>query len=265
MQVRNAALLAWYDGRGRDLPWRRTTDRWGILVSEVMLQQTPVSRVVPAFQRFMATYPTPDHFAQATPEEVVSIWGGLGYLRRARRLHAAARHVRDSGWPSDLTALPGVGSYTAAAVRAFADGDVVAAVDVNLRRVLSRWVGQELSPRHAELVGNRQIDAARPGDWNQAMMDLGATVCRPRRPSCDICPVATWCADPEIEIAVRPQSQYSGSVRQARAAVLKALAEGPTPRSRLDLGLDADTVDTAVTGLMAEGAVVSVGRLLRLG
>lgn len=264
MEVRNAALLSWYDGHGRDLPWRHTKDRWAILVSEVMLQQTQVNRVIPAYHRFLASYPTPDDFARATPEEVISTWGGLGYLRRARNLHAAARAVRDSGWPSDLTMLPGVGPYTAAAVRSFADGEVIAATDVNLRRVLSRWVGRVLSTRQGEVIGNEQIDTSRPADWNQAMMDLGATVCRPRQPRCDDCPVTAWCEDPGVDIVVRPQSRYAGSVRQARAAVLKALAGGPISRNRLDLDLDPDTINQAVDDLKVEGAVTDDGRRLRL-
>lgn len=264
MGLRNAALLSWYDAHGRDLPWRHANDRWAILVSEVMLQQTPASRVVPAYERFLASYPSPDHFAEATPEDVISTWGGLGYLRRARYLHAAARQVRDAGWPDDLTSLPGVGRYTAAAVRSFADGEVVAAVDVNLRRVLSRWVGRVLSPRQGEVIGSEQIDTSRPADWNQAMMDLGATLCRPRQPRCGDCPVVEWCDDPGVDIAVRPQTRYAGSVRQARAAVLKALAGGPVSRNRLDLDLDPDTINQAVDDLKVEGAVIDDGRRLRL-
>lgn len=265
MELRNAALLSWYDEHGRDLPWRRTNDRWAILVSEVMLQQTQVNRVIPAYLQFLASYPTPAAFAGATPEEVISTWGGLGYLRRARNLHAVAREVRDSGWPSDLTALAGVGPYTAAAVRSFADGEVIAAVDVNLRRVLSRWVGRVLSTRQSQVLGNEEIDTARPADWNQAMMDLGATVCRPRQPRCGHCPVSDWCEDPGIDIALRPQSPYAGSVRQARAAMLKALAGGPVSRDRLDLGLDPEMIDQAITDLLVEGAVVRDGGNLRLG
>lgn len=265
MDARNSALLSWYDRERRELPWRHTRDRWTILVSEVMLQQTQVSRVVPAYERFVASYPTPAAFAAAPPEEVIAAWGGLGYLRRARNLHAAARHVRDRGWPDDLTELPGVGPYTAAALEAFADQRRVAAVDVNLRRVLSRWVGAALSPKQAGIIGNEQVDAARPADWNQAMMDLGATVCRPRHPRCGDCPVAHWCEDPGVGINVRPQSQYSGSVRQARAAVLKALVGGPLARNELDLDLDPTTTAQAVEDLVTEGAVVRDGRSLRLG
>lgn len=265
MELRNAALLSWYDHHGRDLPWRHTKDRWAILVSEVMLQQTQVNRVIPAYHRFMTSYPTPDDFAGATPEEVISTWGDLGYLRRARNLHAAAREVRDSGWPRDLTALAGVGPYTAAAVRSFADGEVIAAADVNLRRVLSRWAGRPLSARQSQIVGNEEIATSRPADWNQAMMDLGATVCRPRQPRCGVCPVSDWCEDPSIIVTARPQSQYAGSVRQARAAVLKTLAGGPVAWNRLDLGLDPEMIDRAVNDLKLEGAVIDDGAMLRLG
>ncbi|MDX1447692.1 MAG: A/G-specific adenine glycosylase [Acidimicrobiia bacterium] len=261
---RNAALLDWYDENGRDLPWRRTRDRWQILIAEVMLQQTQVSRVVPVFERFVARYPNPQAFAVASPEEVIEAWEGLGYLRRARRLQAAAKQIADRGWPADLRELPGVGRYTAAAVAVFADGSRRAAVDVNLRRIVSRWTGVPLGEAAAFEAANELVDPARPGDWNQAMMDLGSTLCRPTRPRCPECPVAQWCVDPTIEITVPRQSAFQGSVRQARAAVLKGLVGGPAPQSSLAAEMDDETVARAIASLLAEGAIESDGAVIRL-
>ncbi|MFP5331634.1 MAG: A/G-specific adenine glycosylase [Acidimicrobiia bacterium] len=261
---RNRSLLAWYDASRRNLPWRETRDRWAVLVSEVMLQQTQVSRVVPVFERFMASYPSPDDFAEASPEDVIAVWGGLGYLRRARNLRAAARRISQTGWPDDLTQLPGVGPYTAAAVAAFADGRRVAAVDVNLRRVLSRWEGRPLTLSESMVVGDGQVDPDRPGDWNQAMMDLGASICRPRNPQCEICPVDTWCSDPGIRQEAGRQTPYEGSVRQARAAVLKKLAHGPIARGRVGVDLAPETVQAAIAALESEGAILDDRGTLRL-
>ena len=267
MRARNRALLEWYDRTGRDLAWRRTKEQWPILVSEVMLQQTQVARVEPVFRRFIATYPTPAELAAASFAEVVTAWGDLGYLRRARSLHAAAQHIARDGWPEDLTDLPGVGPYTAAAVAAFAEDAPVVAVDVNVLRILSRWKGTVLSPAEAAPVGSETLDPDRPGDWNQAMMDLGARLCRPRRPRCTDCPVHTWCADPSLEVAPRRQSRFEGSVRQARAAVLKRLAvhEDDFAGVVRVIGLDPETVDTAVRALVSEGAIIDEGGRYRLG
>lgn len=258
--------MAWYQRNRRDLPWRRTRDPWAILVSEVMLQQTQAARVVGVYERFMAVYPNPEDFARASAAEVVAAWEDLGYLRRARHLAAAARVIATCGWPADLTELPGVGRYTAAAVRAFAGGESVAAVDVNLRRVLSRWEGRVLPVPAAEVAASRQLDRGRPADWNQAMMDLGAGLCRPRAPRCDRCPVTDWCRDPNVELPSSRQSPFEGSVRQARAALLKRLATSDQPLAGLaeELDLDPVTVAKAVEDLMGEGAVTGDGRRLRL-
>ena len=176
---RNAALIHWYRSTARSLPWRTTSDPYAILVSEMMLQQTQVDRVVPYFGRFMAAFPTPEALADAPLSRVLELWSGLGYNTRAKRLRDAAAVVAAHGWPQDvegLQALPGVGPYTARAIAAFAFRAPVAAVDTNLRRVLSRWHGEELSPPLLQAVADRDLgsDAA---EWNQAMMDLGARVC----------------------------------------------------------------------------------------
>lgn len=215
----------------------------------------------------MATFPDPSDLAVASSSEVVQAWGDLGYLRRAKALQAAARHITADGWPEDLTALPGVGPYTAAAVRIFADESRLAAVDVNLRRILSRWAGTKLTERAATEFGTQIVDPARPGDWNQAMMDLGASLCRPGSPRCSECPVTTWCHDPTVEIGRRRQSPFAGSTRQARAAILKHLARNPADLNELieRTGLEASTVSLALEALLGEEAVVAVDGRLELG
>lgn len=231
-----------------------------------MLQQTQVARVIPAYQQFMSRFPTPALFAAAAPSERIAIWGDLGYLRRVRHLHVAATHIAASGWPENLTDLPGVGPYTAAAVGAFADGAPVAAIDVNLRRVLSRWHGEVLSSSEAHEAGAKAIDTTRPGEWNQAMMDLGATVCRPRSPRCGECPVANWCVDPTIVISASRQSRFQGSVREARAAVLKHLAAGHQTISSIVAvsGLEPPTLEDAIRALVSESAISRNGDVLSL-
>lgn len=223
-----------------------------------MLQQTQVARVEPVFQRFIDTYPAPSELAAVPFADVVVAWGDLGYLRRARNLHAAAQQIAVLGWPEDLTDLPGVGSYTAAAVSAFAHDSPVAAVDVNALRILSRWSGTVLSAGDAATVGTEVLAPDRPGDWNQAMMDLGARLCRPRIPRCGQCPVRTWCRDPSLELASRRQSRFDGSVRQARAAVLKRLATNDDDVEGVirATGLAPETVHRAVRALISEGTVV---------
>ncbi|MEK7252547.1 MAG: A/G-specific adenine glycosylase [Actinomycetota bacterium] len=223
---RNRALLAWYHRNRRDLPWRRDRDPWRILISEVMLQQTQATRVAPVFERFIARFPTVEDAAAVTPDVVVSAWVGLGYNARARRLHAAARRIAADGWPrtaEELRSLPGVGQYTAAAVASIAFGERVAAVDTNLRRVLSRWVGRALSGAGLEEVAAQNV-AADAATWNQAVMDLGAVLCRPRQPGCDACPVASWCVDPTVYVAPPRQATFAGSDRQVRGAVVRTLA-----------------------------------------
>lgn len=207
-----AALLDWFRDNGRDLPWRRTRDPYAILVSEVMLQQTQVSRVVPRWQEWLRSWPTVESLAAASRADVIRAWQGLGYNRRALALWKAARVVAERGWPDDLTELPGVGRYTADAVACFALGRPVLPVDVNVRRVLERS-GMKFGPEDA-----------------QALMDLGATVCLARVPRCGACPLADGCPsrgqrfEPE-----RKQGPFEGSFRQRRAAALRAVADGRDP------------------------------------
>lgn len=199
------ALLAWYRASRRDLPWRRTRDPYRIWLSEVMLQQTQVDTVLGYYERFLARFPTLRALAEAEPEEVLEAWAGLGYYRRARHLHAAARRVVElyqgevPREPKQFASLPGVGPYTAAAVLSIAFGQPLAAVDGNVTRVVARLAG--IAEPVDRTPGRRRIEAAAarllakdaPGDWNQAVMELGARVCRPGAPHCDACPVRAWC------------------------------------------------------------------------
>jgi A/G-specific adenine glycosylase len=258
---RRRALLDWYGPRRRPLPWRETSDPYPILVSEVMLQQTQAERVVPHYHRFLAVFPSADALASAGTREVLAQWSGLGYNRRALRLQQTARRIADQGWPKTiegLRLLPGVGPYTAAAVACFAFGAQVPTLDTNLRRVLSRWEGEELRAARLEEAARREMGSARAAEWNQAVMDLGATVCRSRRPSCDLCPVRAWCRAPGLQLRPTPQTPFQGSRRQARGAVLRALLRNAGPgvgELACVTGLPARRVRAALQALERDGLV----------
>ena len=223
-------LLAWFSQNGRDLPWRRTRDPYAILVSEVMLQQTQVARVVPRYLAFLERWPTVESLASATPADVIREWQGLGYNRRALNLHRAARRIAEDGWPDDLTELPGVGRYTADAIARFALGRPVLPVDTNVRRVLER-TRAEFGPAAAH-----------------ALMDLGATVCLARIPRCDACPLAERCPSRGMRYEpLRRQSPFEGSFRQRRARTLTLVADRPRRRGGLDV--------EALESLAADGLV----------
>ena len=224
-------LLGWFEKHGRDLPWRRTRSPYAILVSEVMLQQTQVERVVPRYLAWLERWPSIESLAAAAPADVIREWQGLGYNRRAVQLQRAARQVAAEGWPDDLTDLPGVGPYTAAALRCFAFGEDVLPVDVNVERVLRRTGGA--------------FTAASA----QALMDLGATVCIARIPRCDVCPLADACPSRGIrDEPARKQDPFAGSFRQRRADTLRLVAHS----SRVLASLD----DEAVRSLERDGLVV---------
>ncbi|MDX1502211.1 MAG: A/G-specific adenine glycosylase [Thermoanaerobaculia bacterium] len=198
-------LLRWFDATKRDLPWRRTRDAYRIWVSEVMLQQTRVTTVLPYYRRFLRRFPDVEALAKAEIDEVLALWSGLGYYRRARQLHAAARVVVESGGElpdsaAALARLPGIGPYTAAAVASIAFGECEPVLDGNVVRLMARYRAEEGDPR-LSATRRRLLEAARellhpnrPGDSNQALMELGATVCRPRRPLCGECPLQPGCA-----------------------------------------------------------------------
>ena len=267
--TRSEALLAWYRSNARDLPWRHTGDPYRILVSEVMLQQTQVHRVIPAYERFLAAFPTPAALAVAPLDAVLAAWSGLGYNARARRLRDAARIVVAEGWSPrsrDLQRLPGVGPYTAAAVASIAFGERVAVDDTNVRRVLSRWIGRPLSGVALREAADVEL-AGEAATWNQAIMELGAVLCRPN-PVCTSCPVRTWCADPSVYTPPRRQTPFRGSHREVRGAVLRALGDGRW-RTRHQLsaetGHDPKSVAAAIGSLAVDQLVEQDGGLARIG
>jgi A/G-specific adenine glycosylase len=234
-----ARLLAWFDEHGRDLPWRRTRDPYAILVSEVMLQQTQVSRVVPRYLAWLERWPTVAALAEAPLAEVIREWQGLGYNRRAVNLHRAAQRIAAEGWPDDLTELPGVGSYTADAVARFALDRAVLPMDTNVRRVLER-TGGEFGAASAH-----------------ALMDLGATICLARVPRCGQCPLADGCPSRGNRYEpLRKQSRFEGSFRQRRARALQLVTKAPQPHNSLD--------PRAVTSLEQDGLVQVSGGLVSL-
>ncbi len=226
----HSELLTWYQHHRRKLPWRGERDPYKILLSEVLLQQTRVEQAIPYYQRFLQQYPTLEDLASADQEAVLKVWQGCGYYARARSLHRLAQAVVSSGRsipssPGELRVLPGIGPYTAAAVASIAFGEPVAAVDGNVRRVLSRWHAWENpTPKQvqaaadtlmAELVHRIGVNApsrSLPGDWNQALMELGATICTPQNPGCGSCPVAPFCRGknhPELYPATKVRKQKS--------------------------------------------------------
>ncbi|HEV7752097.1 MAG TPA: A/G-specific adenine glycosylase [Baekduia sp.] len=237
-------LLEWYEREARDLPWRRTRDPYAILVSEVMLQQTQVARVVPRYLAWLERWPTAAALAAAPVADVLAAWVGLGYNRRALRLREACAVVARDGWPDDLRTLPGIGPYTAAAVGAFAFGRDELPVDTNVRRVLERtgW-----TPVHT------------PPELGQAVMELGAVVCRAREAACPACPVSALCPSAgAVEVAPRGRvgdgvrrERFEDSNRWVRGRVVEALAAG----DELPEGIELERLERAVEGLVRDGLV----------
>ncbi len=228
------ALLEWYEPRRAAYPWRRTADPYAVLVSEVMLQQTQASRVAPSFERFLSSFPTVRALAAAPRADVIRSWNGLGYNRRAVALSISARRLvdeHDAAVPSDvdvLRSLPGIGPYTSAAVASIAFGVPVAAVDTNARRVARRVLDgrDDTDAVHANGLAEAWLDRGRPGDWNQAVMDLGRESCR-ARPDCGPCALRSVCSFAETGAPAaspgRRQSPFAGSARQVRGAVVRVL------------------------------------------
>ena len=281
------ALLAWGDAHLRDLPWRSTRDPWAVLVSEVMAQQTGVDRVVAYYHAFLAAFPTPAACAAAPVGEVVRLWAGLGYNRRAVNLHRCARAVVDrhgGALPADLgalLALPGVGPYTARAVLAFAFERPVGVVDTNVGRVLARWEGRPLRPKEAQARADDLAAAAgdRSWTWNQALMELGGRVCRRHRPDCGACPVTASCSWVAVGLAAPDpadgsagvgtgQPRFEGSDRQGRGRLVAALCRGPVAMADVPAVMgwprDPARADRVAVGMVAEGLAVRAGEALTL-
>ena len=246
------ALASWYERAGRhDLPWRATRDRWAVLVSEVMLQQTQVARVLDAWPAFMTQFPDVATAASAGPGAVIAAWGRLGYPRRARWLWEAAARIDRDGWPEDLRELPGVGRYTAAALAAQVDDTDVVGIEVNIRRVCERVAGTRLGERAAETVAVTIAEPLRGRDRLLALMDLGATVCTAREPSCARCPITATCATRGAlgDETKHRQARYEGSFRQRRGIVMAELRAHDTVALA---ALDRDALDSLVRDGLAE-------------
>ncbi|MGZ4768134.1 MAG: A/G-specific adenine glycosylase [Ilumatobacteraceae bacterium] len=271
-------VLRWGMPRLRDLPWRQTRDPWAILVSEVMLQQTQARRVIPKWQQFLGVFPTPRDCADASLGDVLRLWQGLGYPRRARDLHAAAIAIVALGeFPTSLDgllALPGIGAYTARAVLAFAFQNDAAVIETNIGRVLARVAGHRLTPKQAQAAADSALPPGQSWAWNQCLMDLGAVLCRPASPHCDCCPLASRCAwhgsgdDPALGSAgvSSVQARFDGSDRQARGKLLKALSAGPVGNECLAevMGCDNHRAQRLVDALERDGLVVRLARVVRL-
>lgn len=275
---RVTTVIDWFHREARDLPWREA-DRtpWGVLVSEVMLQQTPVVRVLPVWREWMERWPTPRDLAHATQADAVRAWGRLGYPRRAKRLWECALALveRHNGHvPSsreDLLALPGIGDYTAGAVRAFAFGERDIVLDTNIRRVIGRaWRAEPLPAAHQTRAERELADSLVPASapasvaWNAGSMELGALVCTARAPKCDECPLRHDCAwiaagSPGLDDAPRRTQAWHGTDRQVRGRIMALLRESRGPLAldehcALD-DVDADQRHRALTGLVADGLI----------
>lgn len=282
---RSDAVLAWWESRRRELPWRETRDPWAVLVCEVMAQQTQVARVAARWGPFLERFPSPAACAAASIGDVLAEWSGLGYNRRALALHRCAVSVvdrHDGRLPAslaELLALPGIGPYTARAVLAFAFEVDAAVVDTNTARVLARWRGRRLTARDVQADADSALAPGQAWAWNQAMLDLGATVCRRRAPTCDVCPVRSDCAWHE---AGRPapdpadgsagvsggQGRFVGSDRQGRGRLVEALRSREVASGELAAVMgwpdDPPRADRVAATLLADGLVSRRGGTYRL-
>ena len=273
-----SSLLTWYAADHRDFPWRRTTDPYAVLVSEVMLQQTQAWRVAERFPDFMARFPTADALAAASEAEVLAAWSGLGYNRRALALRRAAAAVSVHGWPREVAALerlPGIGPYTARAVASLAFGVPVGVVDTNVRRWLVRRFGLSgaASPRELQPLADALAAAGHRADaapWTHATMEFGAAICTPRSPRCEACPVADGCPSRGVatSVPVPRQATFAGSDRARRGALLRALTETPTHALTLAAGrrmLPEPAFARIVAALERDRLLHRTSRRLRLG
>ena len=275
-----AGLIEWGSGSLRDLPWRRTNDPWRVLVSEVMLQQTSVARVMPKYEAFLDAFPTPGALAQASLGDALRLWSGLGYPRRCRNLQATAVVLHeefDDRMPEsldELLALPGIGQYTARAVLAFAHRADVAVVDVNGSRVLSRLEGVPMKAKALQDLADELVPQGLGWEWNQVMMDFGARHCTVRSPLCDSCPVRKECKykgvgdDPaQLSAGVsRPQPRFEGSDRQARGRALRAVSGGSLKISDVveAMRVDENRAEKLIASLVDEGLLQRTGDTVTL-
>ena len=270
-------VLDWYEENKRALPWRKTS-AWGVLVSEFMLQQTPVQRVLPQWHRWMELWPTPADLAAASLSDALREWGRLGYPKRAKRLHQCAQViVTDHAGKvpvsrNELRALPGIGEYTAAAIRAFAFKESEVVLDINIRRLYARcWTGIATptnAPNNSEReLARNLIPIDDDGTWAAATMELGALICKARTPLCSQCPLAdicTWRAMgyPHNENARRQSAQWQGSDRQCRGVIMNALREAPEVRMQelAKLWGDQSQYEKAIASLLDDGLIEKRGR-----
>jgi len=262
-------VLSWYRGSGRDLPWRHTRDPYRVLVSEVMLQQTQVTRVLPAYRRFLDRFPTLRALSRAPLGDVLSEWSGLGYNRRARDLHRIAR--RHSSVPrtaAELDDLPGIGAYTASAVACFAFDQPTAFADTNIRRVLGRaLLGRTATDREAIALDARFGSRRKAARWHHALMDIGATICLAKGPRCDACPLRPLCDyDGDERPSRRKQSAFAASDRRVRGAILRLLVRSPrgVTVDALRTGISDPRVERLVGTLAREGLVEVSSGTVRL-
>ena len=270
----HSAVLAWFDEAARDLPWRTDPQPWRVMVSEFMLQQTPVARVLPVFDTWIERWPTPATLAVESPGEAVRAWGKLGYPRRALRLHASATAIvaRHGGQvPSDLDdlrALPGVGDYTAAAIASFAFGQRHVVLDTNIRRVFARTIDGAEFPHPSISSAERKLATALLPErdahrWAAATMELGAVICTAKSPKCAICPVEQHCAwnaagRPAHDGPARRGQAYAGTDRQVRGRLLDVLraADGPVAKEALDAAWDnAEQRERCLSSLLTDGLI----------
>ncbi len=275
-----ASLIEWGSGSLRDLPWRRTIDPWRVLVSEVMLQQTSVARVIPKYDAFLEAFPMPGALAEAPLGDALRLWSGLGYPRRCRNLQATAIVLHeqfDDQMPAsidELLKLPGIGQYTARAVLAFAHRVDVAGVDVNVSRVLSRLEGVPMKARALQNFADELVPQGLGWEWNQVMMDFGARHCTVRSPLCDSCPVRTECKykgvgnDPaQLSAGVsKPQPRFEGSDRQARGRALRAVGDGSQRIIDVieEMRVDENRAEKLIASLIDEGLLQRTGNRVTL-
>jgi A/G-specific adenine glycosylase len=264
--------LAWYKKNKRDLPWR-STDAWGVLVSEIMLQQTPVARVLPVYNEWMKRWPTPAALAAATPAQVITAWGRLGYPRRALRLHECAKVISTQykgkipTTQSELRELPGVGDYTSAAIIAFAFEGRSLVLDINIRRVFARVIDGIEVPTAAPTKSERQereklIPSKNPHVWAAATMEFGALICTAKNPKCGQCPLADQCIWRSLDYPLSDQPKrtqsWHGTDRQCRGVIVQALRENPalTKKEIMQLWDVPSQVEKALLTLLEDGLLV---------